>query len=149
MTSKTPVQANGGAISTTASHTLTAGEVGSLSMSNLTAVYDVMCASIDALQGMICQPRFDVANGYTLNPAGEILDRMLDHLYACRRMLVETAEIAQPADPREAERRAWLLLHRAASDRDGLAGASALAAQLVARQVKVEFLANHHARAAV
>ena len=126
----------------TANHNLSPSAVSQLSMSHLHSVYETVCGTIDMLQGIICQPRFGDDAAATLNPAGEMLDDFIDHLFNCRRLMLDTAEAASPSEPSQAEMRAWMLLHRAVHDRDHLPDACSLAAQMVARQSHVEFHAK-------
>lgn len=119
-----------GSVHAEATHAVKASDLRTLSMEELQAMLDLLVALDDVTCAFLCKPRFHDREDRTLNKAGEIGDEIGTHLSQCIALVEQAAKDAEPSTQKEAERRAWLLLGRAAHYSDDLPRFVAAAGQL-------------------
>lgn len=94
----------------------------------LQAVYDALKAAHDGAQGVVNQPRCLVEGGF--NPAGDMIDDMLNWLGLALDRVADAAEAREPQDEADSEMCAWTVVRHRASLGDNMDDLIAVASSL-------------------
>lgn len=113
----------------------------------LGTTYDALRSALDAINGVLNQPRCSTADGREYNLAGNELERLAGHLGESARLVALAAESLTPADVHDGETRSWLLLKARVDCREDLSEIAALAARCAADNARADFLNRHNGSA--
>lgn len=113
-----------------------------LSIDDIMVISEAFQLASDVLLGVQNQPRCWDERRHDFTSGGRIIAQTSEWLGEHSTLIAASARQVIPADPVEAEDRAWVLLRLACLNRDSLHGAAALASQLVAEQQEITWTAN-------
>ena len=117
-----------------------------LSMNDIDLVAEAFRHASVALMGFQNQPRANA--GADLTPGGEIIADMSAWLAEHADLIAGAAVTLQPANPADAEQRAWVLLRRAVEMHDDLFETAALGARMLVEVRGAEWIERRQRRAA-
>lgn len=119
-----------------AQHRLEIGALAGFDAADLMATYDALHAALEAVNGVINQPRCSTAGRRSLTAAGDELETLAEHLGRCAELVVKAADANQPADASDRETRSWLLLKAGVHLQDDLSQFAIAAARSAAENAR-------------
>lgn len=94
----------------TSIHSIATTDLCAFEISELFGLYEALRLTENVLDGVMCQPRFNVSGERRFNKAGKALDALNMHIVQCIDLVVDAVKAIETDNKNEIVARAWMLL---------------------------------------